>query len=73
MCISKTIKICPNQHTDFFRFLFTEDCLKIEKGLELVSGPHFSWTFFLKKFSLVILHKLPKFHYQTVFTSHVIH
>ena len=31
-CNSKTIKICPNQHTDFLRFL----CLK------LVSRSHFS-------------------------------
>ena len=36
MCNSKTIKICPNQHADLLRFLFTEDSLKIEKGVELV-------------------------------------
>ena len=65
--------ICPNQHTDFFRSRFTENSLKIKKGLELDSGPHFSWNFFLKKCSLVILHKLAKFDHQTVFTSQVIH
>ena len=44
--IPKTIKICPNQHTDFHRFLFTEDFLKIKKDLKLVSWPHFSYIFF---------------------------
>ena len=39
---SKTIKNCPNQNTDLPRFLFKEDSLKIKKGLELVSRPHFS-------------------------------
>ena len=42
MCISKTIKIYPNQHADLLRFLFTEDFLKIKKGLELVFRSHFS-------------------------------
>ena len=42
MCNSKAIKICPNQHADLHRILFTEDSLKIKKGLELVSRPHFS-------------------------------
>ena len=41
ICNGKTIKICPNQFADFLRFLFTEDSLKIKKGLELVSRPHF--------------------------------
>ena len=72
MCISKTVKICPNQHTDLLRFLSTDDSLKMKKGLELVSRPRFM-EFFHKKFSLVILHKLAKFHYWTVFTSQVIH
>ena len=53
------------------RFYFTEDSLKIKKGLELVSRPYFSYNFF-KKISFVILNKLAKFHYQTVFTSQVI-
>ena len=32
--------------------LFTEDSLKIKKGLELVSRPHFSWDFLIKSFLL---------------------
>ena len=72
MCNSKTIKICPNQHADFLRFLCTEDYLKIKKGLEQVSGPHFPHNFLIKKIYFVILQKLVKFHYQTVFTSQVI-
>ena len=43
MCNSKTIKICPNLHTNLLRFLFTEDALKIKKGLELVSWPYLSY------------------------------
>ena len=39
---SKAIKICPNQHADLDRTLFTEGSLKIKKDLELVSRPHFS-------------------------------
>ena len=31
---------------------FTEDSWKIEKGLELVSRPHFSYNFWLKSFLL---------------------
>ena len=27
----KTIKICPNQHVDLLRFLFTEDFLKLKR------------------------------------------
>ena len=42
LCFSKTIEICPNQHADLLTFLFTEDSLKIKKGLELVSRSHFS-------------------------------
>ena len=42
ICNSKTIKICPNQHANLLKFLFTTDSLKIKKGLELVSRPHFS-------------------------------
>ena len=71
-CYSKTIKIYPNQLADFLRFLFTEVSLKIKKGLELVSRSHFSWKFFDKNFSFLILHKLAKFLYQTVFTTQVI-
>ena len=71
MCNSKAITICPNQHADLLRILFTEDSLKIKKGLELVSTPNFSCDFLIRKY-FAILHKLAKFHYQTVFTSQVI-
>ena len=56
------------QIADLFRFLFTEDLLKIKKDQAT-----FFMEFFHKNFSLVILHKLVKFHYQIVFTSQVIH
>ena len=49
MCISKAIKIFPNQHADFLRFLFTE---KIKKGLEVVCRPQFSQKFFDENFCL---------------------
>ena len=42
ICISKTTEISPNQHADLFRIIFTENSLKIKKGLELVARPHFS-------------------------------
>ena len=42
VCTSKTIKNRPNQLPDPLRFLFSEDSLKIKKGLELVSRPYFS-------------------------------
>ena len=51
-------------------FLFTEDSLKIKKSVT-----SFQATFFIEfvdeKFYFVILCKLAKFHYQTVFTSQV--
>ena len=62
ICNSKAIEICSNQHADLLRSLFTEDSLKIKKGLELVSRPHFSYNFYDKKLYFVILHKLAKFH-----------
>ena len=37
-----SIEICSNQHADLLRTVFTEDSLKIKKGLELVSRPYFS-------------------------------
>ena len=58
VCISKAIKICSNQHTDL---------LKIKKGLELVSQVIFFIKLFDKIFSVVILHKLVGFYYQTVY------
>ena len=66
----KLIKICSSQRIDLLRFHFTEDSLKIEKGLEIVST--FFTEFFDKDFSFVILHKLVKFHHQIVFTFQVI-
>ena len=73
ICVCKdlsttSIGICPNQHTDLLIFLFTGGSLKIKRGLELVSRPHF-FHFYDKKFSFVILHKLENFCYQTMFTS----
>ena len=64
--IGHTVKKLPkyakiNQHADFFRFLFTEDSLKIKK----VPGTGYQATFFTehfdKKFSFVI-YKLARFH-----------
>ena len=48
----KSIKICPNQHADLHRIFFIEGFLKIKKGLELVSRPHFWKNFFIKKIIL---------------------
>ena len=48
ICNSKAIEICPNLHADLLRFLFTEDSLKIKKGLKLVSSPHSSQNFLIK-------------------------
>ena len=48
MCNSKAIEICPNQDADLLRFFFTDDYLKIKKGLERVSKPHFSHNFLIK-------------------------
>ena len=69
--MSMTFEICQNQHVDFLRFLVTEDSFNNKKNLELVSRLHLK-EFFDKNFSCVILHKPAKFHYQTLFTSHVI-
>ena len=49
---NKAIEICPNQHRALLRILFTEDSLKIKKGLELVSRPDFSYHFLIKNFIL---------------------
>ena len=64
ICNSKTIKIYQNQHADFqHAFLFTEDSLKIRKGLKLVSRPYFSFLFFflIKIFLLWYDMNLPTF------------
>ena len=71
ICNTKTMKICQNQHAHLLRLFFKEDSMKIKKGLELVSRLHFSY-FFDKHSSFVILYKLIKFRYQTVFTFQVI-
>ena len=71
ICNSKSIKFCPNQHVDLHRIFFTDDFLKIKKGLELASRRHFLLNFLIKNY-FVTLHKLAKFHYQTAFTSQVI-
>ena len=51
ICISETVKICPNEQTDLLRFLFADDSLKIKKGLE---GPRLQATFFIKIFNIYI-------------------
>ena len=71
ICKSKTIKVCPNQHADLLRFLFTYDSSRIEKGVELVSRLQFSNKFLMKLFSYVKLHKLAKF-ITRVFTLQVV-
>ena len=71
ICNSKNIKICQNHHAHLLRFLFTGDSFKLKE-----LGTSFQAIFFIKFFdqnlSFVILHKLTKFHYQTVFTFQVI-
>ena len=52
ICNSKAIEICPNRLADLFIFLFTEDFLKVRKGLELVSRSQFSQHFLIKDFPL---------------------
>ena len=66
-----TGKLSKLVHAGLHRFLFTEYFLKIKKGLKLRSRTHFSY-FFYENFCFVMLHKLAKFHYQTVFTSQVL-
>ena len=63
--LSKSAHISP-------QIRFTEDSLKIKKGLQLVSRTPFSHNFLIKNFSLAMLHKPDKFHHQTMFTSQVI-
>ena len=49
---SKAIETCPNHYSDPLRILYTEDCLKIKKDLELVSRLHFSSNLLIKNFIL---------------------
>ena len=77
---SKAIKISPNQHAGLLRILFTEDSLKIEKDLKLVSRPQYSQNFSIKNFILKLyinwpnfttrLCLLPKFFYKMCFVFH---
>ena len=39
ICNSQDIKVCPNQHQDLLRILFTNDSLKIKDSLKQVSLP----------------------------------
>ena len=64
--IAKLSKLVQIRMLASFSILFAEDSLKITKGLELISRPQVSWNFLIKKNYFVILHKLAKFHYQTV-------
>ena len=61
MCNGKTIKICLNQHAHLLRFIFTEDPLTINKGLELVSRPYFLKNFLIKIFLLQYYINWPNF------------
>ena len=68
-CNSKATKISPNQYVGLHGFLFTENSLKIKKGLELASRLYFLYNFLIKNFIFTFI---SKFHYQTVFTYQVI-
>ena len=69
--ISKTIKICPNQHTDLLKFLFT-GFFENKKRPGTSFQAMLSMYFFGKSFSFVMLHEIAKFHHQTEFTFQVI-
>ena len=56
-----------NPQIFFYRGIF-ENSKWPEASFQVI----FFVEFFDKSFSFVILHELAKFHYQTVFTSHVI-
>ena len=60
-------KLACRPQIPFYRGFFENG-----KDLELVSRSHFSIEIFDKFFFFVILHKLAKFHYQTMYTSQVI-
>ena len=55
---SKTIKILENHHAYLLRLVFTEDSLRINKGLESVSGPYFSQKFLITFFLLCYINWL---------------
>ena len=60
--------MCPNQLAGLLRILFAENSSRIKRGLKIVSRPHFSYNFLIKKNYFVILHELVIFH---MFTSKV--
>ena len=70
ICNRKTIKICQNQHAHLSDSLYIG---LFENQKEF--GASFEATFFInlfdKNFPFVMLHKLAKFHYQTVITFQV--
>ena len=72
MCNSKTIEICPNQHANPLRFNFTDGSWKIKNGPPTSFQATFFTEFFDKKLYFVMLNKVAKFHYQTLFTSQII-
>ena len=65
VCSSKIIKICQNQLVHLLRSLCVEDSWKIK-------NTSFQATVFIKcfdkNFYFLMLHKLAKFYYQTLFT-----
>ena len=66
------MEIGPNQHAGLLRFLFYRGFFENCKGSVTSFQATIFTEFFDKKFYFVMLHKLAKFHYQTVFTSQVI-
>ena len=59
--ICKAIKIYSNRNAVILWFFFTEDSLKIKKGLELLSRSHFSQNFLIKIFLLQYYINWPNF------------
>ena len=68
-CDIKTVKLCLNKHAYCPRFVFYRGFFKNKNNLELVSRPYFLQDFLNKNFYFVIMHRLAKFYYQTMFTS----
>ena len=62
--LSKFVKISMHTSLDYFYRRFSENL----KGLQTSFQAIFFIKSFDKNFSFIILHKLAKFHYQTVFT-----
>ena len=79
MCNNKAIKIYSNRNAGLLRIFFTEDSLKIKKGLELVFRSHFLYNFLIKIFLsqcyininfITRLCLLPKFFSEICFVFH---